>query len=939
MTASTMKLLQECLTFLERKAVPKVANRIKEARIIELHDNSMTVGGGTPLAITITKDPNGRVEAVSEHRGDEQIALRPPSESHQPGTFELLEDHIRRTALQESTAELTAYLKLLPRREHRADQRITADILAAKDIRDQLGKTAEAALQQHPDFQGPNTPAGRAYKLQNDFFGNDWVERTINIAGNGASVQNITLMQDHIDEFEEEARRHPNFVFVWTRIATEPPASDVAPPVLATVANAVSHFIKFTKPTGRKRNYMDFQETLRGINSQALKSMPAETSLDAVHDLIRHILRAGIQPSAEATLHLLERPHLLANTPPTLMSAFIRESIYASARRQGTEEQNRLIAQFHLIRAYAVTHYPKVKQPWDPGPIRAALQDPHPRWDLLNSLLPRQTQDAETLDDLDGLQDIVPKGRSSKPTPRELDQRLNEPYWRNISLLAASRAITIHSVPGERVALGSPHKDRPYMVVEKQPDGTIIFWDQAGNHPRAEMVGPDLEAPPAWNFSTLGIADFVRGLGPTVAYQTIADHWRHIQPAPHIKGPSPETIRATYRHTALDIISKHYSKPATQQAVETRLIEAAATLPNQEVWARTLRTLEKQQEHEPSIRHHQYNTVALMGESLNNLRKTNPGAVLLGLTFLTNKDPINHPGQFIKLTKRLLEEEGLSPRSWRFAATLDPLVMKAMLQAPATTEKVTTLLNNLSKAQAVPTPRIAAALAGRPAYTLVQEPHRDTASHEATCAHNLYILTKLAAQESQRLQTAGDGENAQRALYEEILSVTDYVTVTTRENETLIHASTWSGLRRRSEQWHFARHRHGAAWRSLKEAARIRSQRDTPPVCWDSAVGTTEIRDHTVVPLTDEDQLIQESLHMGHCVYQYAPRCAENSRIFSIQRDGNNLATAELALVQNRWEPVQAQGPDNSRVSQEIEEVTKELAELYNKAWRERRQQ
>ena len=109
---------------------------------------------------------------------------------------------------------------------------------------------------------------------------------------------------------------------------------------------------------------------------------------------------------------------------------------------------------------------------------------------------------------------------------------------------------------------------------------------------------------------------------------------------------------------------------------------------------------------------------------------------------------------------------------------------------------------------------------------------------------------------------------------------------------------------------------------------------------WDSLLGEHEAMGFTVVPLTGELQLIEESETMLHCVADYAPQCVSGlSRLFSIRKNGCTQATAQIERGREpdsrTWRAAQTRGYRNRPAAGELLQVTRMIAERYGEACRQ----
>ena len=86
--------------------------------------------------------------------------------------------------------------------------------------------------------------------------------------------------------------------------------------------------------------------------------------------------------------------------------------------------------------------------------------------------------------------------------------------------------------------------------------------------------------------------------------------------------------------------------------------------------------------------------------------------------------------------------------------------------------------------------------------------------------------------------------------------------------------------------------------------------------------------------ITSEHGLYLESKTMHHCVVQYGPSCAKgDTRIFSLLKDGQHLATGEISKNGNSWHSTQTKTFRNHLASQAAQQAMQETAEAYTQAW------
>ena len=105
---------------------------------------------------------------------------------------------------------------------------------------------------------------------------------------------------------------------------------------------------------------------------------------------------------------------------------------------------------------------------------------------------------------------------------------------------------------------------------------------------------------------------------------------------------------------------------------------------------------------------------------------------------------------------------------------------------------------------------------------------------------------------------------------------------------------------------------------------------------WDSLLDTIAIGDLTIMPLTDSAQLREEGESMKHAVAYYDFFCQQGiSRIFSIRRDEERIATGELRLREDRWTVSQVRAAFNRKPPKDADEAMEQIAVRYNEAYQD----
>ena len=118
--------------------------------------------------------------------------------------------------------------------------------------------------------------------------------------------------------------------------------------------------------------------------------------------------------------------------------------------------------------------------------------------------------------------------------------------------------------------------------------------------------------------------------------------------------------------------------------------------------------------------------------------------------------------------------------------------------------------------------------------------------------------------------------------------------------------------------------------------AELLREQDGRQRAWNSLVETPLAIDGvTLRHLGSQRDLCRETRRMRHSAMRHWPRCVGGaSRIFALERRGENVATGELVLNGVQWTVGQVRGFLNEPVAPDLEKVMEELARRYDAAWR-----
>ena len=510
-------------------------------------------------------------------------------------------------------------------------------------------------------------------------------------------------------------------------------------------------------------------------------------------------------------------------------------------------------------------------------------------------------------------------------------------------------AARVETLPGQSVSLWANDLPHPVLVVSRNPGGTLTFTDHPGRTgPHTNLIG-SIKPPTKIPNSPVLLHNPLEPPDPTVmAYQeprmstmdlgarsAIRQAAALVQQ--HLDCPPPD-----HRLLVLGLWSI-YTKldPGDQRgtdddALTQELQQAVRQLIDHRAWQLAARC-------HPTVHIERYNSVVTNLDHLQDLASSNPGAVGWLVAFQPLfPDPVEHPGQLIALARQSLQQAGLAPQHWRFAArspiqtfhdlthpagaASPPLAAQLLnIMASADAHPATGILHMTLRANQVQQIHIQHTIHDQqvPVHTPVIQPTASQANHRK--------LLQLLFRESKRRLQQDPGDPQQEALIEEFTQASDYNNHLCLEDIPLRN-TTWQGLNRASEQWH----RHLQQEQIRRRWLHITTLNQNRCREWNSLLETQELEGCSAVPLTSERQLYEESITMRNCVVQYGFKCAAgDTRIFSVRRGTQHIATGEIQLHDQRWTVVQTRGPANHPADPEAITIMKLTALSYQQAWQE----
>ena len=320
-------------------------------------------------------------------------------------------------------------------------------------------------------------------------------------------------------------------------------------------------------------------------------------------------------------------------------------------------------------------------------------------------------------------------------------------------------------------------------------------------------------------------------------------------------------------HAAIHRFLREAGSPDQDQELSTLLAQAVAEMVDPEPWGRARKQAER-----AGIP--QYNLANCNRQALDEAGATNPGTLNWVTRFMEIPEHIHHPGQVIAMARQSMTECGMDPRWWKKAAAMGPEELRE-LNSRKDPGVAAAIINIAGEAGRMPQvgeiERFTQGIGAKE--TMKSEPGRS----------NLLQAAMLAVREY-----SPDSPDQDDSVRRRSIEVVDYVAALSQEGERL-RAKTWRGLVRAAERWHRQQRQRDR----MEQFEKMVRDRPEGPHRWRSLLGRKTLENGTtIVPLTREEDLRDESIEMEHCVINYGPDCARGrSRIFSLRREGSILAT------------------------------------------------
>lgn len=908
---------------------------LKNTGIIAQFSNHLTIGQGSALESTITKDAQGAVIPTTQLAGS--LPLQPTG-PHDPTRFDTLHQAMKRRARNAILTDLILHLGI-PAQSDTPHPNET--LITDPKVRRQVSQTALKAVRDHLNTNAPwPRQVEQAYRKLHDFIGQNTVRETIRTAGQAATLRDLSTFTLHHRTFAKAAAIHPNATML--SITAQPRASNQTPPADASSVIDQLHraFIQACtnplaappdpwqvatileyapngRPTGGSNAPVNNADLHRlwtiftNLNTRALGRVRLKSVQNTVL-LCKAVSMAGTQPHPEATVHLLEKPHLIQDHTLRTAALYIRESSLQPEYRQPA-----LALQLDAINAYTAEYnHKRSTGPFNPWPLRDALNPRNPNppedWQQLMNLAPQWVRETQG----------NPEDRNLVPSPkypflRQRDVQLTaESILGDELRLMMEETITLHTKPSRTAALFLRNPVKPILLVEKKSDGAIrmdpltarlLFVSDRTGEQGATPIPSRQDT--SFTYDDRNIADFIRHSTEMAASRFLTSRWKQITGHNITNKPGLSDDIQNITNRIMRTSAKGVPSPKDLIA---KLAQAVRSMVDPLTW-------ERAHPEGPSSRpisRFRYNAAATLGAQVDQLRISNPGALTWALHNCNATEAINHPGQIIALAKEQLLQQGLDPKNWKFAAKLDAPLM-AVLAADQFSQRGAHILNDLAQEQAKPTSTVISTMLG------FRTP--PSGRNNGILQSNTSAITRLLAKESAAKLRQHPGDPKQASLTQQVTDVWDLV-IHLSQQGNYIHSKTWKRLQRRAQAWHQKLRRISAQ----KRWEQALSSQNGKYLAWHSGLDAFEVDHYTVTPLDNEKMLHQESARMGHCVYSYTERCAQGaSRIFSISTKDGPVATGEIVRTAEGWKPNQTKAPGNHQASRELLEVMEETARLY----------
>ena len=906
--------IKEVMDFIKTAAHDHACSKMNNSRFINLEGNTLFIGQGTGNQNHISLLPDGTVESSPRAR-------ETPLVNYTKGNvFYKAWSHLQNQAYEHITDSLAELIG--PNRyqdQINPQNQLLANLWDDTTVQKTIKQTADHVAVTIGKRGYLRHPEALGYHLLHQLLGKERVAEAMKLMGHQTTLEHFNLLHGYPEIFREAMKTAPNAVTCWlgTRELAQNPLPATAGEL---VEQARRHFIsqaaKRNPQADEPQQASLLWQAFLDLNTSAVSRFPNFR----VNDLLPAAAaaqRAGVSPSYTAIQHIARKEGpIRERLNPEVAAAYAAASLNPPGKLTQRQLANivELVA-YHTGLGVCAQHKDQCLQADQDLQrkvnISRNLPRPLPLWELI------RTFPQDLLDPSRHHQHLSPakQKRSRSGKPRKTAARNPRPQTRDVLAILQAlppevvreitrNPVTIENTPGARLALRVEGQPAPTLEVTRSPEGTISvtstgYWTDGtilkrGNDPRQTAQRCRLTT---------------RGLVSRTISERVADHLREnwTRLAGDAPFPSGNRVTAATRKFLQELPPSQ--KGPDDRETDRQIGQALETMISHEV-TQALSSLDQQ------VTVSRYNTMNGIIDQLAHLQETNPGLLQWGLQYLEPTEPIRHPGQFVSMVQQHLGDAGLHPRYRRFVTRMPHHLLRAITRGSTDPTVAAGMCNALARAQAIPD---ASALDEMLEVLL---PPWNTAPGDSLRTRNLQQATFVLAKHA--IDTDGDLSTEVRRY---LSSMVDYVLNISLDQQR-VQSTTWNGLRQAAEAWHRRQQQQPTEnrWRQLlvKQANHYRA--------WNSLLPQTEIQGFTCIPLTSEELLYQETEHMQHCVYGYGPDCAQGqSRIFSIRRNNQHVATTELTHSKSQWKVAQTRAKHNHEAPEEAHQAANRLALAYNR--------
>ena len=185
---------------------------LKNTGIIVQFRRYLTIGQGSALESTITKDAQGAIIPPAQLAGS--LPLQPTG-PQDPTRFDALRQAMIRRARNAILTDLILHLGI-PTQSNTPHP--NEPLITDPKVRRQVSRTALKAVRDHLNSKAPwPQQVEQAYRKLHDFIGQDTVRETLRTAGQAATVRDASTFTLHHQTFAKAAAIHPNATMLSIR--------------------------------------------------------------------------------------------------------------------------------------------------------------------------------------------------------------------------------------------------------------------------------------------------------------------------------------------------------------------------------------------------------------------------------------------------------------------------------------------------------------------------------------------------------------------------------------------------------------------------------------------------------------------------------------------------------------------------------------------------